>query len=79
MNKYDICGFDKEEELNNLHDNSAKIMNSQELWLRLYDMDTKEIKVETMMMIMFLVNNRGVDIKDFIKDIKNIYKERSVK
>ena len=51
-------------------------MNSKDLWERLYDMETIDIKVETTMMIMFLVNNRGVDLKDFIKDIKKIYKER---
>lgn len=51
-------------------------MNSKELWNRLYNMETKDIKVEAIMMIMFLVKDRQVDLKDFINDIKKIYKER---
>lgn len=50
-------------------------MNSKELWNKLYEMETEEIKVETMMMIMFLVKDRNVEIKEIIKDIKNIYKK----
>lgn len=50
-------------------------MNSQELWNRLYDMETTDIKIEAIMMIMFLVKDRQVDLKDFIQDIKNIYKQ----
>lgn len=50
-------------------------MNSKELWNKLYNMETNEIKIETMMMIMFLVKDRNVDIKEIIKDIKNIYKK----
>lgn len=50
-------------------------MNSKELWNKLYEMETDEIKIQTMMMIMFLVKDRNVDIKEIIKDIKNIYKK----
>jgi hypothetical protein len=53
-------------------------MNSKELWNKLYNMETNEIKIETMMMIMFLVKERQVDLKDFIKDIKKIYKGTEV-
>lgn len=49
-------------------------MNSKELWEKLYNMETNEIKIETMMMIMFLVKDRNVNVNDFIKDIKKIYK-----
>ena len=49
-------------------------MNSKELWDKLYNMETNEIKIETMMMIMFLVKDRNVNANDFIKDIKKIYK-----
>lgn len=49
-------------------------MNSQELWDKLYNMETNEIKIETMVMIMFLVKDRNVNVNDFIKDIKKIYK-----
>lgn len=49
-------------------------MNSKELWDKLYNMETNEIKIETMMMIMFLVKDRNVNVNDFIKDIKKIYK-----
>lgn len=50
-------------------------MNSKELWEKLYNMDTTDIKIEATMMIMFLVKNRGIELKDIIKDIKNIYKK----
>ena len=50
-------------------------MNSKELWNKLYEMETEEIKIQTMMMIMFLVKDRNVNIKEIIKDIKNIYKK----
>lgn len=49
-------------------------MNSKELWDKLYNMETNEIKIETMMMIMFLVKDRNVNVNDFIKGIKRIYK-----
>lgn len=49
-------------------------MNSKELWDELYNMETNEIKIKTMMMIMFLVKDRNVNVNDFIKDIKKIYK-----
>lgn len=49
-------------------------MNSKELWDKLYNMETNEIKTQTMMMIMFLVKDRNVNVNDFIKDIKKIYK-----
>ena len=49
-------------------------MNSKELWDKLYNMETNEIKTQTMMMIMFLAKDRNVNVNDFIKDIKKIYK-----
>lgn len=51
-------------------------MNSKELWNKLYNMETEEIKIHTTMMIMYLVKDRQVDLKDFIRDLKKIYKER---
>lgn len=50
-------------------------MDSKELWNKLYEMETDEIKIQTTMMIMYLVKDRQVDLKDFIKDLKKIYKE----
>ena len=49
-------------------------MNSKELWEKLYNMETEEIKIQATMMIMFLVKDRNVNVNDFIKDIKKIYK-----
>lgn len=49
-------------------------MNSQELWDKLYKMETEEIKIQATMMIMFLAKDRNVNVNDFIKDIKKIYK-----
>lgn len=50
-------------------------MNSKELWNKLYEMETEEIKIQATMMIMYLVKDRQVDLKDFIRDLKKIYKE----
>lgn len=50
-------------------------MDSKELWDKLYEMETDEIKIQTTMMIMYLVKDRQVDLKNFIKDLKKIYKE----
>ena len=50
-------------------------MDSKELWNKLYEMETDEIKIQTTMMIMYLVKDRQVDLKNFIKDLKKIYKE----
>ena len=50
-------------------------MNSKELWNKLYEMETKEIKIQATMMIMYLVKDRQVDLKYFIRDLKKIYKE----
>ena len=50
-------------------------MNSKELWDKLCNMETGEIKIQATMMIMYLVKDRQVDLKDFIKDLKKIYKE----
>lgn len=53
-------------------------MNSIDTWERLYNMETKEIKIEVAMEIMYLINDRQLNLDDFIKDIKKIYKERGV-
>ena len=53
-------------------------MNSQELWCNLEEMTTKEIKINTMATIVYLVKDRQVNLKDFIKDIKNIFKKVGV-
>ena len=51
-------------------------MNSKELWLKVNEMETTEITIQATMMIMYLIKDRQVDLKDFINDLKKIYKER---
>lgn len=48
-------------------------MNSKDLWIKLSDMETTEIKIQATMIIMYLVKDRQVDLKEFINDIKKIY------
>lgn len=50
-------------------------MNSQDMWIRLYSMDTKEIQIELTMMFMFLVKDRDVSPKEIIGDLKTVYKK----
>lgn len=50
-------------------------MNSQEMWIKLYDMDTKEIQIQLATMFIFLIKDRGVSAKEIITDLKNIYKK----
>lgn len=50
-------------------------MNSKDLWIKLYNMETKEIQVEFTMMFMFLVKDRGLTPKEIIKDLEKIYKK----
>ena len=47
-------------------------MNSKDMWLKLYDMETKEIQIEVAMQVVYLVKHRGLKLKDIFKDIKNI-------
>ena len=49
-------------------------MNSQELWLKLYDMKTKEIQVQMTMMALYLIKDRGLTLKEIIKDLENLKK-----
>lgn len=53
-------------------------MNSQELWMSLNNKSDKEIKIEVVMMILYLVKSRQVDFKEFIKEIRKLCKERGV-
>lgn len=53
-------------------------MNNQELWMSLYNKTDDEIKIEIVMMILYLVKSRQVDLKDFIKEIRKLCKERGV-
>jgi hypothetical protein len=53
-------------------------MNSKDLWDKLKDMETLEIKVQATMMIMYLIKDREIDLNDFIKDLKYVYKKRGV-
>ena len=50
-------------------------MNSQDMWIRLYDMDTKEIQIELTMMFIYLIKDRGVPVKEVLSDLKNVYKK----
>ena len=52
----------------------VKRMNSKQLWNNLEEMETKNIKINTIATIVYLVKDRQVKLKDFIKDIKNIFK-----
>ena len=49
-------------------------MNNKDLWNNLENMQTKDIKIYTIATIVYLVKDRQVNLKDFIKDIKNIFK-----
>ncbi|MBR5303489.1 MAG: hypothetical protein IKU37_01515 [Candidatus Gastranaerophilales bacterium] len=53
-------------------------MNSKQLWDNLEKMTTTEIKVNTIATIIYLVKDRQVNLKEFIKDIKNIFKKVNV-
>jgi len=53
-------------------------MNSKQLWDNLEEMDTKSIEIYTKATIVYLVKDRQVKLKDFIKDIKNIFKKVGV-
>jgi hypothetical protein len=56
----------------------VKRMNSKQLWDNLEEMETKNIKINTIATIVYLVKDRQVNLKDFIKDIKNIFKKVGV-
>lgn len=56
----------------------VKRMNSKQLWDNLEEMDTKSIEIYTKATIVYLVKDRQVKLKDFIKDIKNIFKKVGV-
>lgn len=50
-------------------------MKDKELWCNLEKMTTQEIKINTIATIVYLVKDRQVNLKEFIKDIKNIFKK----
>lgn len=53
-------------------------MNRQELWNKLCDMETKDIQTLMSMSVVYLIKDRNKNLKEIIKDIKKIYKERGV-
>ena len=53
-------------------------MNSKQIWNNLEEMETKDIRIYTIATIVYLVKDRQVNLKEFIKDIKNIFKKVGV-